>query len=326
MFFEMGFKITKHNCYLNFITPRFWLVNINCEKMIKYFLNSINLISLSETNPFEQATTENVISEFQICNPKQNTIKHYKENKQIFNFINKIDKKYFLSNSKCEIIFNINENLIKLFDKICKNTIQLKSIIETKRGAEYGKNFIKTFNSGIKILLGYDMQAYTIKWNNSFVDTNLKDISRLLDFFKTKNLIYLRRVDKRLSASISNETFAFTKNIYGIKITDIKYNYKLILALLNSNLLNFYYLNKFTTKKEDVFPEIQTYLYEQLPIPEINSKNKEIADKIINNVDEILKIKNKNSNADISIIEREIDILVYELYNLEDKEIEAIEK
>ena len=206
------------------------------------------------------------------------------------------------------------------------NTIQLKSIIETKRGAEYGKNFIKTFNSGIKILLGYDMQAYTIKWNNSFVDTNLKDISRLLDFFKTKNLIYLRRVDKRLSASISNETFAFTKNIYGIKITDVKYNYKLILALLNSNLLNFYYLNKFTTKKEDVFPEIQTYLYEQLPIPEINSKNKEIADKIINNVDEILKIKNKNSNSDISIIEREIDILVYELYNLEDKEIEAIEK
>lgn len=139
--------------------------------------------------------------------------------------------------------------MIKLFDKICKNTIQLKSIIETKREAEYGKNFIKTFNSGIKILLGYDMQAYTIKWNNSFVDTNLKDISRLLDFFKTKNLIYLRRVDKRLSASISNETFAFTKNIYGIKITDVKYNYKLILALLNSNLLNFYYLNKFTTKK-----------------------------------------------------------------------------
>ena len=216
--------------------------------------------------------------------------------------------------------------MIKLFDKICKNIIQLKSIIETKRWAEYGKNFIKTFNSGIKILLGYDMQAYTIKWNNSFVDTNLKDISRLLDFFKTKNLIYLRRVDKRLSASISNETFAFTKNIYGIKITDVKYNYKLILALLNSNLLNFYYLNKFTTKKEDVFPEIQTYLYEQLPIPEINSKNKEIADKIINNVDEILKIKNKNSNSDISIIEREIDILVYELYNLEDKEIEAIEK
>ena len=95
MFFEMGFKITKHNCYLNFITPRFWLVNINCEKMRKYFLNSINLISLSETNPFEQATTENVISEFQICNPKQNTIKPYKENKQIFTFINKIDKKYF---------------------------------------------------------------------------------------------------------------------------------------------------------------------------------------------------------------------------------------
>ena len=323
MFFEMGFKITKYNHYLNFITPRFWLVNINCEKMRKYFLNSVNLISLSETNPFEQAATENVISEFQICNPKQNTIKHYKENKQIFNFINKIDKKYFISNSKYEIIFNINKDLINLFDKISKNTIQLKSIMETKRGAEYGKNFIKTFNNGMKILLGYDMQAYTIKWNNSFVDANLKDINRLLGFFKTKNLIYLRRVDKRLSASISNETFAFTKNIYGIKITDTKYNHKLILALLNSKLLNFYYLNKFTTKKEDIFPEIQTYLYEQLPIPEINSENKELEDKIVGLVDKV--IVGKKNNEDTIELEDEIDKIVYRLYDLTEEEIRIVE-
>jgi hypothetical protein len=41
---------------------------------------------------------------------------------------------------------------------------------------------------------------------------------------------------------------------------------------LNSSLLSFYYKNKFTTKKGDLFPEIQTYLYEQLPIKEISPK------------------------------------------------------
>ena len=48
-------------------------------------------------------------------------------------------------------------------------------------------------------------------------------------------------------------------------------------------------------------------------------------DKIINKVDDILKIKNKNSNEDVSKIEWEIDKLVYELYQLTEEEIEIIE-
>ena len=326
MFFELGFKLAKQNGYLNFITPRFWLVNASCEKMRKYFLNSVNLLSLVETNPFEQAKTENVITEIQIYNKQQNFVKHSKEVNNVFSFVDNIDKKDFLVNSKCEIIFNIDKNLLALFDKICKDTILLKSIMQTKRGAEYGKKFIKEFNSGMKILLGEDMRAYNIEWNNTFVDISLKDIQRLLEFFNTKNLIYLRRVDKRLSASMSNEMFAFTKNIYGIQITNKKYNPKFILGLLNSKLLNFYYLKKFTTKKEDIFPEIQTYLYEQLPIPQINSTNQSLVDEIINLVDKILALKAENSSADTSQLECDIDNLIYKLYNLTPKEIEIIEK
>ncbi len=46
-------------------------------------------------------------------------------------------------------------------------------------------------------------------------------------------------------------------------------------------------------------------------ILKIDTKNKKLSDKIINNVDEILKIKNINSNADVSEIEREIDGMVW---------------
>ena len=49
-------------------------------------------------------------------------------------------------------------------------------------------------------------------------------------------------------------------------------------------------------------------------------------DKIINKVDEILKIKNENFNADVSKIEREIDEMVYRLCNLEENEIKIITK
>ena len=137
-------------------------------------------------------------------------------------------------------------------------------------------------------------------------------------------MIYLRRVDKRLSASMSNEMFAFTKNIYGIQITNKKYNPKFILGLLNSKLLNFYYLKKFTTKKEDIFPEIQTYLYEQLPIPQINSTNQSLVDEIINLVDKILALKAENSSADTSQLECDIDNLVFKLYDLNETDISKI--
>ena len=138
-------------------------------------------------------------------------------------------------------------------------------------------------------------------------------------------MIYLRRVDKRLSASMTGESYAFTKNIYGIKITNAKYNPKFILALLNSKLLNFYYLKKFTTKKEELFPEIQTYLYEQLPIPKLNAKNKKIADKIANLVDKILELKAKDLQSDTTALESQIDKLVYQLYELDSSEIKIIE-
>ncbi|ETD25180.1 type IIG restriction enzyme/methyltransferase [Helicobacter macacae] len=254
MFFEMGFKIAKPNYYVNFITPRFWLVNESLQSMRKYFLEKVNLLSLSESNPFTRAKTENVIAEIQICTPNQSTIKHYKETNEIFNFIDNVEKDIFAQNAKSEIIFNVDKNLIALFDKICKDTILLKSIMQTKRGAEYGKNFVRDFRKGMKILCGGEVKAYSVEWNQTFIDSKLKDIQRLFDFFQSKDLIYLRRVDKRLSASMTSESYAFTKNIYGIKITNAKYNPKFILALLNSKLLNFYYLKKFTTKKRGIVP------------------------------------------------------------------------
>ena len=62
-----------------------------------------------------------------------------------------------------------------------------------------------------------------------------------------------------------------------------------------------------------------------MTIPKTDTKNKKLFDKIINKVDEIFKIKNKNSNADVSEIEREIDKIVYGLYGLSEEEVGIIE-
>ncbi len=64
---------------------------------------------------------------------------------------------------------------------------------------------------------------------------------------------------------------------------------------------------------------------ERLPIPQITEKNQELADKITDCAERILKSKEKDPKANTQRLEKEIDALVYQLYNLTDEEIKIIE-
>ncbi|MGN8457365.1 class I SAM-dependent DNA methyltransferase [Helicobacter pylori] len=64
---------------------------------------------------------------------------------------------------------------------------------------------------------------------------------------------------------------------------------------------------------------------ERLPIPQITEKNQELARKITDGAKQILALKEKDSKANTQKLEKEIDALVYQLYNLTDEEIKIIE-
>ncbi|MFP6047689.1 class I SAM-dependent DNA methyltransferase [Helicobacter pylori] len=64
---------------------------------------------------------------------------------------------------------------------------------------------------------------------------------------------------------------------------------------------------------------------ERLPIPQITEKNQELADKITDGAKQILALKEKDPKANTQKLEKEIDALVYRLYNLTDEEIKIIE-
>ncbi|GAA8174033.1 class I SAM-dependent DNA methyltransferase [Helicobacter pylori] len=64
---------------------------------------------------------------------------------------------------------------------------------------------------------------------------------------------------------------------------------------------------------------------ERLPIPQITTKNQELARKITDCTKQILALKEKDPKANTQGLEKEIDALVYQLYNLTDEEIKTIE-
>ncbi|EMH7529473.1 Eco57I restriction-modification methylase domain-containing protein [Campylobacter coli] len=103
-------------------------------------------------------------------------------------------------------------------------------------------------------------------------------------------------------------------------------NLKYLLGLLSSNLITYYYKNfsqgcKLGTKGY----QYNKHALENLPIPKINSKNQNIVDELINLVDEILKAKEQDKNANTQELENKINSLVYKLYNLNEEEIKTIE-
>jgi hypothetical protein len=95
-----------------------------------------------------------------------------------------------------------------------------------------------------------------------------------------------------LEATISpGMHYGYNKNVYGIKKrVNCNYGLRYLLACMNSKVVDFYYKKKFSTKKTDAFPEIQTYLYEQLPIPTVSDN---VQSNIESLVDDILDA-NKN--------------------------------
>ncbi|HOO15331.1 MAG TPA: N-6 DNA methylase [Candidatus Marinimicrobia bacterium] len=102
------------------------------------------------------------------------------------------------------------------------------------------------------------------------------------------------------------------------------FNNKYILGFLYSKFVLYFILkNADKTGAGDVMLNVQSF--EKIPIPPITPSNQPIVSQIESLVDKILAAKKDNPQADTSTWEREIDRLVYELYDLTEEEIRIIE-
>ncbi len=107
-------------------------------------------------------------------------------------------------------------------------------------------------------------------------------------------------------------------------ITGDKIEIKYITALLNSKCI-YFAMRKFYMGG-GIEGELKTNNLEKIPIPKITPQNQELADKITDGAKAILALKEKDPKVNTQKLEKEIDALVYQLYNLTDEEIKIIEE
>lgn len=172
-----------------------------------------------------------------------------------------------------------------------------------------------------KCLDGRDVKKWYINWavkaENRYIEYTKKlHRPREERLFLAKEKLLLPRKSTKISLGYDDQQFYVLNTAYIILLKDnqITKNLKLkgILAILNSNLINYYYQN--------------VYLGWQITIPAFNSLplkyDLAIQDKLVACVDEILC----NRGKDISAIEERLNTIVYNLYGLTNEEISIVEQ
>lgn len=97
---------------------------------------------------------------------------------------------------------------------------------------------------------------------------------------------------------------------------------KLLLAIVNSSVAFFYLREKYPASSYNQGTTFTKEMINELPIPEIEADDRT---KLISMVDRILAAKQRDPKADTTALEREIDQLVYNLYDLTAEEIAVVE-
>lgn len=338
LFIEKSIGKLKQNGNLGYIIPRFIKFNLDSEQVRKFLLK-YHIKNLTEVGmPFKDAKTECIVlivekkysidMATEICDfyPLQTESKHLKNLNQ--EFFNKLPSSIF------NTILELNQ--FEVIIKMILSSVPLSEVCETKRGMEISKKKVRANISGKKTLLGEEVNKYLIEYNNTYVLENDKEVKRLKEISEIDKIL-IRRVANMLIATYDDQKYYFIKNLYGL--ISKKVNLYFVLGLLNSKLLNFFFKKYYTSKKEDIFPEIQSYQINNLPLIIIDPNNIDkvnYSNKLISLVEQMLFSKIKLSMCKTendesfwkdkcNLLYKQIDHVVYQLYELTEEEIRIVE-
>jgi len=161
--------------------------------------------------------------------------------------------------------------------------------------------------------LGFDARKKT---GNKWFETQ-DQIAYYPEFEKEK--VVWTPVNSEYSFTIIPSGIFFLNSIFMITGKNIK----TFCAIFNSKLIRYYITFLFSSENNYTYASKETM--EKIPLPPITSATEPIVSQIESLVDKILAAKKGNPQADTSTWEREIDRLVYKLYDLTEEEIRIVE-
>lgn len=323
-FIEHGTNILKENGVLHYINPYQYLSAESGNGIRHYLVKShciSSIVDVSNIKVFKEASTYTCINSI-INSRRQNDIILYspidlskiEDNKSI------IPKETFLHQKNYVITLSHNS----LIDKIESHKTVLSDICSVFCGlSKTGfRDFVTYFkeDDNYQVFVESKQIKRYVTDSEKYIDTMLYSLNALRCF--QSQCLFMTRMTSHCRVAISKmgECAGKVNVLHSFK----DYHIKFVLGLLNSKLIDYYYCTKNETKHLNggALP-FDTESIKTIPIPLLTSEQQR---PIISLVDQILAEKESNHNADTSVLEREIDRMVYELYGLTEEEIAVVEK
>jgi type I restriction-modification system DNA methylase subunit len=353
-FIEKGFRCLNKNGLLGFITPNTWLAISNALETRNFLLSESFIYEIDHLSKYIFNGAPDIIpiliflkqhsATDRFCIVKSaslNKVTGYNFN-EIFR-TNTIDPHVWLNDVNKAINVRSTSEVLSIISKCNNKANKLKNICQVLYGIKTGDNekFLSKSPSdshAAKALKTGDVARYSINWKGLYLWWCESLAGYRKSSLEVEKIViqYIRKISlpRRIVAGLDIDGSYYPLNNYSYVVSeDNVYSLKYILGIINSSLINFYFANTF------IDYNIKPIYLQQLPIHNIDfakPDEKKMHDVMVQLVEQMLSLHQQLAQAKITheqtLLQRQIDAtdkqidkMVYELYELSPEEIKVVE-
>lgn len=357
LFVEKAHTMLRENGSFGFIIPNNWLTINSFANLREFLLKNVGNLSIVNAidSIFNQASVDTCVLTYLKTTPTNVKLGEINEGK--FTILATENPRIFEENQYIINLSKYKSENRKSFKINLTNTIPLGDICDVKSGLkayEVGKgnpaqtmamknNRIyhakeKADESWVKYVNGVDVGRYALNWSGEYIKygDNLA-AKRTWELFEKPRLL-VRQIPSKPPYCI-NSLYIDTVIVNDLNSNIILnpkngYDLKYLLGVINSKLISYWFIQTFDKFQRKIFPQFKVNELARFPI---KKANKDEQKPIIKCVDKVIKLNlelmdiPENSNkwqqvrVEIEKANREIDDLVYAIYNFNKDEIDIVE-
>lgn len=339
-FIVLAAPLLKEKGIMSYIIPNTFLFNTfakHFREMLVEKWNVLEILDCTKFPIFESAVVRNAINLFQKDSEGSKQV-GYRNTANVTSFSDLLEREREFMTVESLLTMNQNWGLAYFLPTSIRNVVNLISssplavkdvfpeisqgLIAYDKYKGQSEEIIKSrayhsfvYKDGLKKWLwGEDVTRYNLTWNGQEYIDYCNGIAnpRNPSFFVGKRMLVREITNPSIFAALI-EIEAYNDPSIIIVKESRDYPIEILVGIMNSKLATFFHFNHSPKATKGAFPKILVQDIKEFPLPKVNSDERKILMRL---VDDITTIKKGKSIADTSALENQIDFLVYHLYGL----------
>ena len=339
-FIVLAAPLLKEKGIMSYIIPNTFLFNTfakHFREMLVEKWNVLEILDCTKFPIFESAVVRNAINLFQKDSEGSKQV-GYRNTANVTSFSDLLEREREFMTVESLLTMNQNWGLAYFLPTSIRNVVNLISssplavkdffpeisqgLIAYDKYKGQSEEIIKSrayhsfvYKDGLKKWLwGEDVTRYNLTWNEKEYIDYCNGIAnpRNPSFFVGKRMLVREITNPSIFAALI-EIEAYNDPSIIIVKESRDYPIEILVGIMNSKLATFFHFNHSPKATKGAFPKILVQDIKEFPLPKVNSDERKILMRLVDNV---TTIKKRKSIADTSALENQIDFLVYHLYGL----------